>query len=654
MGSHVGETTKKASGLIKRCAGKVLIIDEAYALASSIYGLEAIDTLVGLVHGAPGEDIAVVMIGYEKEMKKMFRDANPGLARRFALESALRFEDFDDAALKKTLVHAARKSKLQLPREVRDTVVKHLAVQRARPNFGNAGACVEAVARAQTRLVSRDARATKFTLEDFGLVGGVGDGRMALAGLYNIGHIEAELQTLEAVVRQCELDGKDKMVHLKNYSFVGGPGTGKTTVARAMATLLHAMGLLPTDSVTEVSGLDLQGSYLGQTKDKVNEAMEQAQGGLLFIDEAYTLGSGHYATEAVDQLVAAMTSKQHLHRTVVVLAGYPHQMDAMLSGANPGLRSRVTGRIEFPDWTAEDCASHIKAKSDADGVDLGADALDLLVTELDEIRGRPGWANARDAIKTLSELYTARATRLATQAELGGAVYLPEDVQVATEALRRVRPIGGGPAPPPTRVQLYTSPGELAAGPIPEPAAPPVMERVSEQESHSTQNEDCAELAAEADPHSAGPDNVFAALLLACRDAGYDNTHERRQQLIAILEGVQTGAHFPDDILTPVLAKTQLRPDKAESILRPQVDKVLFGMRNEEQAEEARLAEHRRLEREKQLEELARKKAEHAKAQERLQCAGLCPMGYTWHRCGNGWRCAGGSHFVSNDQLPTL
>ena len=99
VGEHVGSTAQRTSALIGRCMGKVLLIDEAYAFNNNTYGHEAIDTLVGLVHGAPGEDIAVVLFGYEKQMKKMFRKVNPGLTRRFCLDDAFRFEDFSDKDL---------------------------------------------------------------------------------------------------------------------------------------------------------------------------------------------------------------------------------------------------------------------------------------------------------------------------------------------------------------------------------------------------------------------------------------------------------------------------------------------------------------------------------------------------------------------------
>jgi hypothetical protein len=93
IGQHIGETEKKTAALIENCSGKVLIIDEAYGLMGSSYGTDAINTLVGLVHNAPGEDIAVVMIGYEKDLRKMFSQMNAGLARRFSLDSPFTFED---------------------------------------------------------------------------------------------------------------------------------------------------------------------------------------------------------------------------------------------------------------------------------------------------------------------------------------------------------------------------------------------------------------------------------------------------------------------------------------------------------------------------------------------------------------------------------
>jgi Zn-dependent M32 family carboxypeptidase len=140
-------------------------------------------------------------------------------------------------------------------------------------------------------------------------------------------------------------------------------------------------------------------------------------------------------------------------------------------------------------------------------------------------------------------------------------------------------------------------------------------------------------------------------------EAGYDSTHVKRQQLIGILEAVESGDAFPGDIMELVIAKTKLTVPKATKMLRPQVSKLLEGMRHAVKAEEERLAELRKLEeerlhaedeaeRQRIAKEIRRKQEEQTRIQQRL--AGKCPMGYSWHAYGSGWRCAGGSHYVSN------
>ena len=99
IASAAGGTEEKTATLLEICKGKVLVIDEAYGLGEGMYGAKAIDTIVSKVHDSPDEDIAVLLLGYEDEMMKMLREANPGLMRRFSPESAFRFEDLTDSQL---------------------------------------------------------------------------------------------------------------------------------------------------------------------------------------------------------------------------------------------------------------------------------------------------------------------------------------------------------------------------------------------------------------------------------------------------------------------------------------------------------------------------------------------------------------------------
>lgn len=649
LGSHVGETQKKTANLIARSRGKVLIIDEAYALYGNQFGAEALDTLVSNVHNAPGEDIAVVMVGYEKEMRKMFREANPGLSRRFSVDDPFIFEDYSDEQLERIAIRCARDNELVLSRTVRDALIRAISVQRFAPNFGNAGTVITMISRAKERLFSRDPTSKSLTLEDLGVAPDTTDPMTLFSSLFKTEHIERELRDLQAILRQCENDGSDSRAHLRNYAFLGAAGTGKTTVARIMAKLLHRLGLLGRDHVVIRSGLDLQGSYLGHTKDKVNEAMAEAQGGVLFIDEAYSLGGGYYSKEAVDQLVKLMTDPEHLHRTVVILAGYEREMQAMLSSANEGLSSRITGRMVFPAWDAQDCLQYIQRECAKELITIEDN--NALLHALERLAQMPNWANARDCNGMMKALYLARARRNSST-----RVYTSEDVQTAFEEMMRTRinqsarasQHSNTPMPsPPVMLGVSTQMHQL-------PPAPPNVQMITSTITPPARQQEVLTTPAEtlqlaSDDHGSNDnDQVFAALLVACKECGYDDSHDRRKTLITILEAVENGEDFTADIMANVMEKTNLSAEKVTKLLRPQVHRVLTGMRNAVQAEEDRLAALRELEEEERRE----REREHQRLQERLRCIGLCPMGYTWHRCGSGgWRCAGGSHFVSDNEL---
>lgn len=184
----------------------------------------------------------------------------------------------------------------------------------------------------------------------------------------------------------------------------------------------------------------------------------------------------------------------------------------------------------------------------------------------------------------------------------------------------------------------------------------PVVERISETQIELQAACESKLLAQEDDNVE---DGLFATLLIACVEAGYDSTHETRQELIAALERVQQGERFPEDIMTIVEDKSKLSEDKATKMLRPQINIVLEGMRGAVRAEEDRRAEvvrqqeeERRMIEQGRIEEARRQEVarraqerEDAAKQEELRKSGRCAMGYSWHKEGSGWRCNGGSHY---------
>jgi Holliday junction resolvasome RuvABC ATP-dependent DNA helicase subunit len=681
MGYYAGETQKKTSALLDRCKGKVLIIDEAYGLHGNHHGQEAVDTMVGMIHNTPGEDIAMVLIGYEKEMRKMFREMNSGLTRRFSLDDPFQFEDFSDGILERIVIKELEKNGMRMSFQVRKVFMKSMNNLRLAPNFGNAGAVISRIARAKELLLIRDPKSKEVTFSDFGIDEGIGSNPYdVFIDMFKTEHIKKELQVLESVIAQCQRDGKDVTTFIKNYIFVGNAGTGKTTIARIMATILHNLGLLSRNHVVIRSGLDLQGGYVGQTKTKVNEAMEEAQGGVFFIEEAYTLGgpnASRFALEAIDQLVVLMTAPEHLHRTVVILAGYPEAIQTMLQCSNDGLASRCTGRIEFPNWDANDCITFIKQEEKKEHLGLDRVAEQRLFNGLQGLSQLSSWANARDCNTILKALYESRALRHGSD-----SMYSTEDVEYALGQISRGKERGRGRARispftgtslsvPESLVVLNSPPMPLTPPPIPPiaPVAPRLSEesvnlvsldqkRQSKRSHQVMQKEDSISIVGiqnKVEEREEVQNPIFHALLFACQEIGYDANHEKRKELVTLLNGVSSkGSTFPDAIVSIIAEKTELPKLKLNFILPFLVPTLLEGMKHAVTAEEKRLKDLHEIENLKEENERRRKQEEmkkQAEVQEQLRICGLCPMGFSWHKCENGWRCAGGSHLINDDIL---
>ncbi|GAA4013220.1 hypothetical protein GCM10022247_39910 [Allokutzneria multivorans] len=196
--------------------------------------------------------------------------------------------------------------------------------------------------------------------------------------------------------------------------FAGAPGTGKTTVARIYGGLLKALGILPNGNFKEVSRRDLVGQYIGHTAEKAASAFDEARGGVMFIDEAYTLarssGSGaDFGQEAIDTLVKLM--EDHRDEVAVIVAGYTKEMVDFLD-TNPGLASRFAKTLTFENYSPEQLVkiSQFVAKS-ADYV-LGADVEIALLEWFGQIDRDANFGNAREARKLLERMRKSQSTRL--------------------------------------------------------------------------------------------------------------------------------------------------------------------------------------------------------------------------------------------------
>jgi stage V sporulation protein K len=172
-----------------------------------------------------------------------------------------------------------------------------------------------------------------------------------LIGMEHVKDVVYEIYALIQIAQYRTDAGLNASSQVYHMLFKGNPGTGKTTVARILAKLFQTMGLLNKGHLIEVERADLVGEYIGHTALKTRELVKKALGGVLFIDEAYSLARGgekDFGKEAIDCLVKAM--EDHRNQFVLILAGYPDEMDFFLN-MNPGLPSRFPLQIDFPDYT---------------------------------------------------------------------------------------------------------------------------------------------------------------------------------------------------------------------------------------------------------------------------------------------------------------
>ncbi|MFC6933834.1 AAA family ATPase [Actinomadura yumaensis] len=216
----------------------------------------------------------------------------------------------------------------------------------------------------------------------------------ALDALIGLRDVKREVHRLVAEARAAELRraaGQPARTPSRHLLFTGNPGTAKTTVARLVAALYAQLGLLSSGHLVEAHRGDLIAPYLGQTAPKVRAAVEQALGGVLFIDEAYALTGDDYGREAVATLVKLM--EEYRGDLVVIAAGYEREMSAFLA-SDPGLESRFAKRLRFPDYSTSELIQIFEHLAAADGLTLAPDVPAALRRHLMATNGSNGSGHA--------------------------------------------------------------------------------------------------------------------------------------------------------------------------------------------------------------------------------------------------------------------
>ncbi|MFJ9120013.1 right-handed parallel beta-helix repeat-containing protein [Streptomyces sp. NPDC102394] len=431
----IGGTAIKTTEAFKEALGGVLFIDEAYTLLSDSkgsgadFGREAIDTLVKLMEDHR-DDVVVVVAGYPEEMES-FLSANAGLASRFT--RSIEFADYSDAEMVTITENMCAAHRYELHPSTRDALSRLYERMPRDATFGNGRAARRVFEEMIDRQAARLASMTEPAESDLALLlpADVGEedsasGREragdpqtllaeleAMVGLRAVKREVGDLVNVLAAARQREAVGLPVPRMSHHLVFTGPPGTGKTTVARLYASLLHALGVLPRGQLVEVARADLVGRYVGHTAQLTREVFERALGGVLFIDEAYTLtpenAPSDFGREAVDTLLKLM--EDHRDDVVVIAAGYTGEMSRFLA-SNPGLASRFSRQVRFEDYTTEELVTIVCGQAEESGYACVPETVEALRAHIDALPRDRSFGNARTARQLLQEMTTSQARRL--------------------------------------------------------------------------------------------------------------------------------------------------------------------------------------------------------------------------------------------------
>jgi hypothetical protein len=418
-------------------------------------------------------------------------------------------------------------------------------------------------------------------------------------------------------------------------------GTGKTTTARKMGKVYYDMGFLATAEVVECSVKDMVGSYVGHTGPKTQKLIESALGKVLFIDEAYRLGSsaGGFAKEAADELVDCITKPRFLNKIVIILAGYDHEINAMLD-INPGLSSRFSESIDFKDLNGSDCFQLLRTQLEKrKHLDIAQVAQpfgpfrEKVVAKFDELAALGNFANGRD-VETISK---GIAKSIMQTKKSVGELLVVTETTVVDQIDQMI-------AERKWRAQASTNSATAASKCRASPSTPlmqsdlPIRSAPKMNTGTKTAPTDGIPTTTVDDPHVSGNSSS------SDDDDDDDKPSTKRSP--------RRDAGVSDEVWR------QLQED-----LRKAEEEEKERQRLEEEAEKLRqwLKKCADAKREAVLKEIERKKQElqdklrrEAEERAKLQRSGRCPMGYAWIKQSGGYRCAGGSHWVPDSQMKSL
>ena len=452
VSQYVGATSQQVAAKVKEAMGGILFIDEAYTLCkddNDSFGREAIDALLTDLENHR-DNLMVILAGYSEDMQK-FMDQNQGLRSRIPTD--IIFEDYSTEEMVEIFKKYVKDRGLIMDVGLEQKVCALIDEKKRQKNFGNARGVrnlfEEILLNQDTRLGSMDpARLSK---NDFLIIraedvpqdvqpgnasGGVQaylDQLNALTGLAAVKEKVNKIVSTVEVNRAMEAMG----LHTQAFGtlhmvFKGNAGTGKTTVARLIGGIYRELGVLSSGHLVECDRSALVGQYVGSTAPKVKAKIQEAMGGILFIDEAYALAKGggtDFGKEAIDTLVADI--ENYRKDLMVIIAGYSEDMEVFLE-QNQGLRSRFPNEIIFEDYTNEELFSIFESNIKGRGLVMSPMLHDFAYEVIRRHAATPNFGNARGVRNLVDRLCEQRNVRIAKLLR-PGCMPTREELQTVTE-----------------------------------------------------------------------------------------------------------------------------------------------------------------------------------------------------------------------------
>lgn len=403
VAQFVGQTAPQVNALCDKAMGGILFIDEAYTLKQNdgdTFGQEAIDSLLKRMEDDRGKFV-VIIAGYPNEITS-FLNANPGLQSRFDERYRFHLDDYTPDELLAIFKKNAAEENYTLNSDTEDVVKKQFIIRCSQKdkNFGNgreARNLFEACRSMHSQRLASLQKTDGFDNAELTCIRGIdvpvkeSDHKdieailKEIDKLIGLNAVKKEIRTLISYLQvekvRAEQGGKKTRLNL-HFVFRGNPGTGKTTVARILAEVFKGMGILPKGHRVEVDRAGLVAQYVGQTAPKTHGVIDTAMGGVLFIDEAYTLSGDTFGKEAVETLLKRMEDDKG--KFIVIVAGYFKEMEDFLN-SNSGLTSRFTKFIDFEDYNPGEMKAIFKSMLSDKGMILDQQAEECLESQLSTI-----------------------------------------------------------------------------------------------------------------------------------------------------------------------------------------------------------------------------------------------------------------------------